>query len=174
MSERRKMWLVFAIAAAIMVLCFFSVLSARACECCPEPVVKVEWRDEWVYEFTDGSIVVTGTERLLCWQVVTGTVSEIQTKAGQDIECWYPQGAESGCLEAEGHDFSNALFCKEPATAVGLSTFTARAATQEPVKDDCAGTAMLGLTATFIWGIVAYAVGRYHEWTKWMRDGFRR
>jgi len=75
---------------------FFMGLSAtHACECCPEPVVKVEWDDGWEYEFTDGSIVITGTERLLCWQVVSGTViSEIRTKAGQDIECIYIMWSE--------------------------------------------------------------------------------
>ena len=124
MSDRYKLALVFWIAAGIMAFLFFAVLTAHACECCSNPVVKVEWQDEWVYEFTDGSIVVTGTERLLCYEAITGTViSEIRIKAGQDIECWYPQGA--GCIEAGRHDFSNAQFCKEESTAVELSSFTA-------------------------------------------------
>ena len=104
MSDRLKVlgWVLVAVVGALLV---GAALAVDACECCTGPVVKVEWADEWVYEFTDGSIVVTGTERLLCYEVVSGTaISEIQTKAGQDVECWYPQGVEqaSGCIHKPG------------------------------------------------------------------------
>ena len=130
MSERQKMWLIFAIAAAIMGLCFLSVLSARACECCTDPVVKAEWRgNEWRYEIGGPeTIVVTGTERLLCYEVVSGTaITEIRTKAGQGVECIYPQGEEQarGCIEADWHDLSSVWFCNDGPTAVELSSFTA-------------------------------------------------
>jgi len=109
--------------------------SVGTCECCPpdDAVVKVEWDgSEWVYDedINDGSVVVTGTERLLCFEVVSGQgISEIRVKAGQDVECWLPLGYEKGpgCYGAEGHDLSNALFCKEGATAVELVSFTAAA-----------------------------------------------
>ena len=130
MSKLAKilMSVVAALGLLLAVVLFTTYYAAHACECCADPVVRVEWADKWIYEFTDGSIVVTGTERLLCWQVVSGTaISKIRTKAGQDIECWYPQGTEtaSGCIEAGRHDFSNAQFCKEGSTAVELSSFTA-------------------------------------------------
>ena len=42
--------------------------------------------------------------------------------------------------------------CEEGSTAVELSTFTARAATQEPVKDDCRMEELL-------WVIPLYGIG---------------
>jgi len=159
MSDRLRVlgWVLVAVVGALLI---GAVLAVDACECCTDPVVKVEWADEWVYEFTDGSIVVTGTERLLCYEVVSGTaISEIRTEAGQDIECWYPQGAENGCLEAGKHDFSNALFCKEDPTAVELSSFKAEGDEGITLTRDHLYVA-LALIGVFLLGVLVGDAGR--------------
>jgi hypothetical protein len=120
-----------------LLICLVAAGPCHACACCEDPVVKVEWDGgEWVYDgdVNDGSVVVTGTERLLCWRVISGTaISEVAVKAGHDVACVHPQGQEAmeGCYAAEWHDLSSALFCKGDPTAVGLSGFSAEGAAPE-------------------------------------------
>ena len=123
--------ILIAVIAALWLLMGVVLFTARACECCAEPVVKVEWDGRlWTYDtdMNDGSILVTGNERVICYEVVSGTaITEIRTKAGQDIECIYPQGEEQarGCIEAGRHDLSSVWFCNSGPTAVEMTSFTA-------------------------------------------------
>ena len=129
--------MILAIAAAILsimalalLIGFMQAQPVGACECCPVPDVKAEWEGEWVYEpdYNDGTVTVTGTERIVCWETTgTSRVTEIRVKAGRFIDCVYPEGFElfAGCYEATWHDLSNAGFCTETPTAVSLTEFRA-------------------------------------------------
>ena len=142
MSLKNRLLLIMVVGVCVAFALGFalglSATPAEACECCPEPVVKVEWDGRlWTYDtdMNDRSILVTGNERVMCYEVVSGTaITEIRTKAGQDIECIYPQGEEQtvGCIEAEDHDLSSVWFCNDGPTAVELSSFTAEPI---PVRD---------------------------------------
>jgi hypothetical protein len=118
--------------ASALLLGLVLATPAHCCTCCDNPSVKVEIKGHhWIYDedINDGTIVVTGTERLLCWKTITGTaVIEIKTKSGQDIGCYEPQDNErfQGCIGAGRHDFSTAWFCTESVpTAIKLSNFSA-------------------------------------------------
>jgi hypothetical protein len=132
----KRILLVATIALSIWLLL---AIAAYACNCCPDPSVKVEWHHHWQYDedINDGTVVISGTQRLLCWQTITGTaVIAIRTKSGQDIGCYKPEGSEqfNGCIEAGRHDFSSAWFCTEQVpTAVTLVDFSA----QETMDNKC-------------------------------------
>jgi hypothetical protein len=123
-------------------------IAAYACECCPEPSVKAEWSHHgWQYDedVNDGSVVVTGTERLLCWSVTSGTgVVEIRTKSGQEIGCHKPEGTERyrGCLQAGRHDLSSAWFCKGDPTVVSFEQITVNSVPEQQTAAQVLGASL--------------------------------
>jgi hypothetical protein len=134
--------------SVVLGICLILPVAAYACECCPDPSVKAEWSHHgWQCDedVNDGSIVVTGTQRLLCWDVLSGTgVVEVRTKSGQDIGCYEPEGSERyhGCLRAGRHDLSSAWFCKGDPTVISFEQITVNSVPEQQTAAQILGASV--------------------------------
>lgn len=134
------------ILAVVLMFIFVSpVLAQDGVECasdnCPNCNVKVEWDGtQYVIEYTDNSVVITGTERIVCWLAAPGhRVTRMCVKAGQNVWSWDVvadnsttiQGGDPtlgdcwayGLPEEHNPDISNVVACTESPTNIGLDSF---------------------------------------------------
>jgi len=98
-------------------------------QACPPCNVKVEWTEEgYQYEYTDNTVVITGTATTVYWQASNGhLVTRVCIKAGQQLYLIEPQGQErwAGSWETPRQDISHVVVCTETPTAIELASFHA-------------------------------------------------